>query len=985
MRRSIYINSILLLVLLGQAVMAQPGDLKNGPAAPWVDSVMRTLTLEEMIGQLIMVRANNPGAAYFPEVSRYIHDYGIGGVTFFGGKPYAQAVQTNQWQKQSRVPLLVSIDAEWGLGMRLDSTVSFPFQMTLGAIPGDSLLYEMGRQVGQQCSRLGIHMNFAPVVDINSNPSNPVIHMRSFGQDRNNVSAKGIAYMKGLMDAGMLVTAKHFPGHGDTDMDSHYDLPVISHDVGRLDSIELYPFKRMIEAGVNGIMIAHLHIPALDTTENTPSTLSKPIVTGLLRKWLGFQGLIVTDALDMKGVTAHFPPGEIEVRALEAGNDILLLSANVPVAVAAIRKAIEEERISENLIVEKCRKVLTYKFMVGLDRGTEIDLKGLQGDLNPIKSAVLQKEMFAQAVTLVKNKDSILPLKDLDKHRIASVSIGYGEETDFQERLKYYAPVDNFALGRVPAAQEVSKLLVELRPYDLVIVSVQNTGIRTTNNFNISDEAVALIRLLQQDRNIVLDVFASPYSLALFKDMPGLAAVIVSYQDSPVAQDVSAQAIFGGIPFRGRLPVAGSVMFPEGTGLTTASTRLRYTLPEALGIDSRRLTPVDSLIKECIREGVFPGCQVMALKDGSVFFLKSYGKHTYEGKAAVNDFDVYDVASLTKAAASTPALMKLDEEGRIDKDQMLVHYLHYLQGTDKASIILRDMMTHQARLRPWIPFYINVINDGILDPQTFSTGISEEFPVRVAEKVYIRKGYDRVIMDSIIHSALLKTSEYKYSDLGYYFLKEIIENAVNRDLDDFVRDAFYEPLGLSTAGYLPRKRFPPERIVPTEYDRVFRKQLLQGDVHDQGAAMLGGVAGHAGLFSNANDLGIFMQMLLNKGSYGGKKYFEPGTVDAYTQLQNPLNENRRGIGFDKPLIEYEKGGPTCKSASRYSFGHSGFTGTYVWADPANGLIYVFLSNRIHPDAGNNKISKQNIRTRIHQYFYDAIEKSETFVPLNPIR
>jgi CubicO group peptidase (beta-lactamase class C family) len=607
-------------------------------------------------------------------------------------------------------------------------------------------------------------------------------------------------------------------------------------------------------------------------------------------------------------------------------------------------------------------------------------LENLHEDLNPVESSILKRQMFEEAITLVKNQGNIIPLNCLDTLSLASISIGFGEETAFQARLKYYSPIQSFFLNREPTPGQVSKLMEELLPYNLVLVSLQNTGIRTSNNFNISKSALDFIRSLQKEKKVILDIFASPYSLRMLEDLPGVSAILVSYQDDLLMQDVSAQAIFGGIPIRGRLPVTATEQYISGTGIFTEANRLKYTMPEAVGFNSKYLQPIDSTIEACIRQKVFPGCQVMAIWDGNVFFLKSYGYHTYGKKRPVDDFDIYDVASLTKAAASNPALMSLHENNDIDIDQMLVHYLHYLKGTDKATIIIRDMMSHQARLKPWIPFYLPLLVNGSLDPKVFSTVITEDFPVRVAESLYIRKEYDRVIMDSIVMSKLLETNDYTYSDLGYYFLREIIENVTNKELNDFVKEWFYLPLGLSTTGYLPRKRYPLDRIVPTEYDRTFRNQLLHGDVHDQGAAMLGGVAGHAGLFSNANDLGIFMQMLLQEGTYGGRKYFEQETIHRFTQLQNPLNENRRGIGFDKPLLRYEEDGPTCKDVSMESYGHSGFTGTYLWADPMNGLVYVFLSNRIHPDSKNNQISEQNIRTKIHQYFYDAIGKNETFAP-----
>jgi beta-glucosidase-like glycosyl hydrolase/CubicO group peptidase (beta-lactamase class C family) len=950
----------------------------------WVDSIISTLTLDQMFGQLIVIRANNPNEAYFSVIDGYITKYGIGGVTFFGGKPYRQAVQTNKWQSISNIPLLISIDAEWGLGMRLDSTVSFPYQMTLGAIPDDSvssaLIHEMGKQIGKQCQRLGIQMNFAPVVDINCNPANPVIHMRSFGEDRHLVYRKGLAYMQGMQEEGILATAKHFPGHGDTDMDSHLTLPLIRYDTARLDSVELYPYYNLINNGLSGVMVAHLYIPSLEPTSNVPSTLSEPIITGLLKEKMDFDGLIVTDALDMKGVTKYFAPGEIEVRALLAGDDILLLSADVPAAVSGIRKAISDGRLTSTLIQEKCEKVLHYKYRAGLSQKPVIPLVGLHEDLTPVESDVLIGEMFEQAVTLVKNEDNLLPLQRLDTLSIASVSIGHGMETPFQQRLNYYARVPGFFTSREPSPEETARILKSLEPFDLVIISIQNTSIWNINNFSISETAISFVRQIQENKMIILDLFTSPYSLKLFQDLPNAKAVIMSYQDHPVMQDVSAQAIFGGIAFLGRLPVTAAEGYPLGAGYDTEACRLKYTMPEALGIPTSSLTPIDSIVEDCIKKRIFPGCQVYASKDGQVFFLKSYGKPTYESKRSIGDLDIYDLASLTKVVASTPTVMQLYEQGSIDLDQTLGHYLPELKGTNKSSIVIRPMMAHQARLKPWIPFYTFTMHGDTLDPEIYKSAPSEEYPTRVAENLYIRRGYDQVIMDTIISSNLLRTNDYKYSDLGYYFLRKIIEGLTHTSLDDYSGDYFYNPLGMNNTGYLPRKTFPLEKIVPTENDQEFRHQLLQGDVHDQGAAMLGGVAGHAGVFSNANDLGKFMQMLMNGGTYGGVSYLQQATITEFTRQQFPLNDNRRGIGFDKPLPDYSSNGPVCEGASRSSYGHSGFTGTYLWADPENGLVYVFLSNRVYPSSKNNKLSDMGIRSKIHQCFYDAIEKNKTFAP-----
>jgi len=951
---------------------------RMGPAEKWADSVLNSLSTEEMIGQLLVVRANNPNHEYFSLIDQYITKYNIGGVTFFGGHPTAQVIQTNQWQKLARTPLFISIDGEWGPAMRLDSIPAFPYQMTLGAMINDSLIYRMGLEVAAQCKRMGIHINFAPVVDINSNPANPVIHMRSFGENREDVARKGIMYMKGMQDGGLIVTAKHFPGHGDTGSDSHHTLPLINHSKQRLDSVELYPFRKLIEAGLDGIMIAHLNIPAIEKKANTASTLSEAVVTGLLRNELRFNGLIVTDALDMKGVTLNNEPGQIELEALKAGNDILLLSGNVPEAVRRIKLAVDQQEIPEEMVRERCRKILIYKYKAGLNQVKPVDTRNLFEDLNNPATELLCRNLFQESVTIVKNDNNLLPLTRLDTLRIASVSIGYGDITPFQERLACYAPVNNFFLKKDPSETELENLKKEIKGFNLVIFSLQNTSIWGGKPYGISQQAIKFITETAKSKKVILDLFATPYALGLFEAVSLPDAIIMSYQDHPSMQDLSAQAIFGGIQVTGKLPVTAGKAFPSGISIQTNATRLKYTIPEELGISRIDLSPVDSMIRDAIKKKVFPGCQVWAAKDGKVFYMESFGYHTYENDVPVRNTDLYDLASLTKIAASTLAVMRLTDEKRIDIDQQLQSYLPYLKGTNKGGINIREMMAHQAKLTPWIPFYKNTLKDKKPDTALYRETMSEDFPVRVAEGMYLHKNYQYAIFDSIISSPLLKTSSYKYSDLGFYFMPEIIENLVNKPFDDYISKTFYQPLGLSTIGFLPRERFPLSRITPTEKDTIFRMQLVHGDVHDQGAAMLGGVSGHAGLFSDANDLGILGQMLLNGGTYGGVKFLETATIGEFTSWQFPLNDNRRGVGFDKPLQQYSAEGPCCKSASPSSYGHTGFTGTYIWIDPESRLTFVFLSNRVYPDATNNKLANMNLRPKIHQVFYDAIKKSTTF-------
>ncbi len=969
--RAITTSIFLFLALL---LSFQARSQQNLSREAWVDSVFQSLSTEERIAQLMIVRANQPGKDYDRKIDKYIREYNIGGVCFFRNYPHQQARTTNRWQEMARTPLLISIDAEWGLGMRLDSTTVFPFQMGLGAIAGDSLIYAMGKRIAEDCRRIGVHMNFAPVVDINSNPDNPVIGMRSFGQDKENVSRKGVAYMQGLQDLGVIATAKHFPGHGDTDTDSHKTLPVIGHSKARLDSMELYPFRQMIDKGLGGIMIAHLFIPAFEEKEGIASTLSPSIVNGLLREEMGFDGLIVTDALDMKGVTKNNKPGEIELLALLAGNDILLLPSDPDKAIERISNALEKGEISTDLINDRCRKVLGYKYDAGLAGLQPVVLKGLNAELNTAEARALKQELYEASVTLLRNESDLLPTQRPDTLSMAYVSLGGAETEDhFKNTLQLYGSLDTYELPARIKKKDSEMLMDELEPHNLVILGIRNTNIYAFKNFGISGETWDFVNELSRRKKVILDLFACPYALSAMDSTALPEAVIVSYQDNPLTESIGAQLIFGGVGASATLPVEVKDLFASGSGFKTEAIRLHLTDPAVLGIPDSVMARADSIALSGIELKAYPGCQVIAALNGNVFYNKVFGYHTYNNETPVAPDDIYDLASLTKIAASSLSLMDLYARGMIDIDRRLSHYLPYLKQSDKKAIIIRELMAHQSRFQAWIPYFKYTLEEETPDAPLYQSEIGEEYPVRVAEGMYIHRDYEYDILDSIRFSSLRENNQYRYSDLGFYLLKEAMEGIVNMPFDSFTARQYYEPMGLPTMGYLPLNRFPRERIVPTENDKLFRKQLLQGDVHDQGAAMLGGVSGHAGLFSNAFDMAAVMQMFLDGGVYGGKRYVEADVLKEFTRTQFPLNLNRRGIGFDKPMMEYDEDGPTCRSASPESFGHSGFTGTYAWADPATGLVYVFLSNRIHPDAHNAKIMEYNIRTNLHQVFYDAVK------------
>ncbi len=970
---------IFLLIISGPAVMAGEVDsipVREPDDVPWVDSVMNSLTLDERIAQLMMIRTySNKDESYYSQTESIIQQYNIGGLCFFQGGPQRQAALTRRYQNAAKTPLLIALDAEWGLGMRLDSTYSYPFQMTLGSIENDTLIYEMGRQIAKQLHSIGTQINFAPVVDINNNPLNPVINSRSFGSNRDRVARKGIAYMKGLQDGGIIATAKHFPGHGDTDSDSHYTLPVIKHSRERLDSIEFYPFGKLIDNGLDAMMVAHLFIPALDSNGQVPTTLSNKVVTGLLKEEMGFKGLVITDALDMKGVTKDHEPGEIELQAFMAGNDILLLPQDVGAAVNAILNAIDDGLITEDQINEKCRKVLDYKYHAGLFHRDSIPKDSITKTLNSPENELLERKIYEEAITILENKESLLPLRRLDTLNIAVVSAGAPELTDFQEMLGNYSRVTQFNILSTTTPEERHLLVQKLEPFNLVVLGIHGTTIYPTRNFGITGPTLELIDEIAKNKKTVLTLFASPYSLKLVDSLDRFQSVILAHQDVPVANEIAAQAIMGSIRASGTLPVSISSDFPEGTGIKSNGIgRLKYTIPEEVEIRREDLFRIDTIVLENIREEAIPGCQVLIAVDGKVIYHKAFGYHTYKKGDFVKTSDLYDLASITKVAATTLSIMKLYDDRKLDIDQRLAQYLPYLNGTNKDNIVIRELMTHQARLKPWIPFYLNTLKDGHPDSKLYTTRPDDIHTIKVANGLYLDKNYDYVMIDTIINSELRKKREYKYSDLGFIMLKEAIENLTNKPLDRYADENFYKPLGLQFTCFNPLNNHKPASIVPTEQDDYFRHQLIHGYVHDPAAAMMGGVSGHAGLFANANELAVLMQMLLQNGYYGGHQYLRESTIHQFTKQQFPLNENRRGIGFDKPEPEDRDKGPTCGSASLESFGHTGFTGTYAWVDPKYKLVYIFLSNRVNPTAANVKLIRNNTRTEIMQVIYDALEK-----------
>mgnify|MGYP000885645047 CR=1 FL=1 len=959
------------------AFVIKPKTNKTEPAflqseSRWVDSVFNTLTPTQRLAQLFMVAAySNKDMKHVREIRDLIQNYHIGGLIFMQGGPVREAKLNNYYQSLSKTPLLISIDGEWGLAMRLDSTPKYPRQMTLGAIQNDSLIFEMGRQIAKECKRMGIHVNFAPVADVNNNALNPVIGMRSFGENKNNVANKAVMYMKGLQAEGVMANGKHFPGHGDTDTDSHKALPIITGCKERLDTLELVPFQKLFDEGLSSIMVAHLFVPCYDSTKNTASTLSTKIVNDLLKTKMGFKGLVFTDALNMKGVASFYEPGMVDVKALLAGNDVLLFAENVPKAIEQINLAVKRGDITQEEIDARCKKILKAKYWCGLNKNQFVNTKHLYSDLNTKQSEVMNTKLAEASVTLLKNENAILPLKNLDSLKIICLSVGEKTENAFTNTLKKYTSITFNSIEHDATPKEKDTLLEKIKNYDLVILEVNKTSYKPENNFGCTAGSIDFISKVITKKPTITCLFSNPYLINKLVDIEKSKAVLELYENNRFSQKAAAEAIVGAIKVNGKLPVS-TKWFVLETGLELKNKiKLQYVMPEQLGIYNKKLADIDSIARYGIKEKAYPGCQIIAIKDGKVFYQKNFGKQTYEPNSEkVTDNTIYDLASLTKILSSSLALMKLNEQKQFDYNNKLSYYFPELNGTNKSDMNYKDMLTHQSGLPAWIPFWQKTVDKkNSYKNGYYSDSPSDKYPTQVAKKLYVVKDFNDTIYKQIINSKLEEPGKYVYSDIGYYFSKILIERLAKTSLNAYVENQFYKPMDIGLT-YLPLNKYPAEQIAPTENDIDFRKQQIRGHVHDQGAALLGGVAGHAGLFGNANDVAVIMQMLLNNGKYAGVQLLDSSVVKQFTSSH--YANNRRGLCFDKPEFDDKKDSPVTKECSLQSFGHSGFTGTFAWADPANGLIFVFLSNRVYPSADENKLAKLGIRGKIHRTLYEAL-------------
>lgn len=980
MKRFIY-TLIAALCLTASASAKSP--LMTATESPecrqWVDSVFNTLTLNQRIAQLFMPIVN-PGAGQqtLALINTVMGKYKMGGILLSEGTIDQYATAINAARKASSVAPMIAIDGEWGLSMRVKNTPRFPHNMGLGAISDNNLLYEYGREVGREMKLLGIDINFAPVIDVNVNPSNPVIGYRSFGENPQRVAEAGDAYAAGLESTGVMSCGKHFPGHGDTNVDSHKALPTIDHSKETIEQVDLIPFERYMQDG-SAIMTAHLNVPALDDS-GTPASLSKKITTDLLRNKLGFKGLIFTDALGMKGATTA---GNVSVEALLAGADVLEGMLHPGADLQAVEAAVKAGKISENEINERCRKVLAYKYAMGLAKTTPVNVKGLSEMISSPQAEAVNQALANASITLLRDKNNLVPVGNLEKTSIAVVNIGKPGEEFSRICRKYSSDVSFY---------QMNSNVAKIKNHDVVIAAV----------YSDSQAARAYLSQLRNIPGLIEVFFINPYKMAKFEQsLTDRGALMLAYDNTPQTQSAAAQAVFGGINIDGHLPVTLNGIAKIGDGITREKSRLGYTSPLAEGMKPELSFKIDSMINDAISRNAFPGCQILVARNGNVVIDKSYGKQSMGGTVPVTDETLYDLASVSKATGTLPGVMKAYDLGLFDLDARASKYIPGLVGSNKEDVTVRQLLYHESGIQPSLNlFYIMMDTATYTDPlitgkPTATNSIkiqrgaygnntakirrditspvkTDRFPILAGRDVYVGKESYDTIMGRIYNSPLRKNKNYAYSCLNFCLLMDLEQHVTGQNHDKWIHDSIFAPMGAGLVGYRPLERFTVNDIAATENDTYLRRQTICGYVHDELADFSGGVQGNAGLFSNAGDLAKLCQMWLNGGKYGDKQILSEETVKLFTTDKSPTC--RRGLGFDKPDKENDDNSPTCSEATAATFGHLGFTGTVFWVDPDNDLVFIFLNNRVNPTRDNDAFNKLNLRPALFSEVYKSIEK-----------
>lgn len=997
MIKKIVVFTLLLAIFNIGKAQVEPFILNGSPEdivkrEIWVDSVYNKMTLEQRVGQLfiftIAPHLNKPNEALLKKV---VKEYHVGGLLFSGGEVSNQVKLTNMAQEWADLPLMITFDGEWGLSMRLKNTPKFPRNMVLGCITDETLLYAYGMEMGRECKEMGINVNFAPVGDVNINPNNPVINTRSFGELPKNVADKVIAYSKGLESQNILSVTKHFPGHGDTNVDSHKALPILPFDRMRLDSIEFYPFKMLTESKLGGVMVGHLDVPALGTLTGEPSSLSRNVVQKTLIDSIGFRGLVFTDALAMKAAGAN---SGVCLKAIQAGNDMLLTPPQIKKELNIVVDAVKKGILSEKVLEEKCKKVLTYKYALGLNKKPHIQLSGLTQRINTPESAELIKQLEIAAITLIKNDGATLPLhKEIRK--IAIVHTGNKNDySTLESLLSKMFDVDMIAVDSSLSVNSRNNLAKQLKEYDRVFVCLSERNLSRYDTY---------FEVLQTERPLSFIFFTGGQNLRqMEKSILNSEAALLAHENKRNIQEAVAEVVLGDRVPSGKLAVSIGKSYMAGTGIISYDgetvENIQY-LAEDLGFDTAILNEIDTVVSEGLKEKAFTGCQVVVLKNGYPAYHKAFGSYAGANSTEVSLDSFFDLASLSKTTGTLLAVMKLYDGGRLNLSDKLSDYLPELEITDKKNITVQDVLFHESGMSAGLYVYGEIIDSnsykgGLFKNRKdashtlqmgarswanpnyqFEKGLvssvkTDKHTIQVADNLWFDSVISHRLMEAIIEKPLL-SKKYRYSCLGFILLQKVVENISGQPLDEYLSENFYEPMGLQLY-YNPLQKIGKEQIVPSNDDKFFRKVKLQGYVHDETAALLGGVSGNAGLFGRASDVAKIYQMLLDRGLYEGKRYLGESTCNLFLTKKSKLS--RRGLGFDKPNPIKGQSSPCSELTPLETVGHTGFTGTCAWLDPVNNLIYVFLSNRIYPSVWPNKLSSLEIRERIQELMYKALEK-----------
>jgi len=910
---------VLVSIVAGFGNQARASELTKAQKK-WVNKTLAAMTMEEKAAQMIMVAQTgyprNPRSEAALDIVEAVRDDGVGGLILMRSEEATIPGLLNSLQNEARVPLLVAMDMERSLSFRLvRGSVDLPFAMAVGATGSEDAARFLGEVTAREGRALGIHWAFAPVVDVNNNPDNPVINIRSFGEDPEMVGRLGAAFVEGARSGGLMTSAKHFPGHGDTAVDSHKELPAIDGDRRRLETVEWPPFRAAIAAGVDSVMVGHIAVPALDET-GRPATLSKALNAEILRGEMGFDGLIVTDAMDMEGVGSAWI-GEATVDAVRAGADVILMPPDLRVALQSLIRAVEEGVLDEQLIDQSVRRILEAKARLGLNEDRLVDVKAGALDVGRPEDIRRAREIFEASITVVRNDADVLPLAAEERLRILHLVIPDDLGVPTSEFRKRRIDVKTIIVGDEILVGKADEIVDSVEDFTHILFSA------TYYREAISDSLQRLLeRLVAAGKPVIVASFGDPY---LLRDLPAVAVYLCSYGTSSTSRRAAAPVLFGEVDVVGKLPVTLSEEYAVGHGLEIPrrAMGLPSATPEEAGFRPGGLDELDRVLDEFVDQGAFPGGVVAVGHRGKIVHLHPFGHFSYDDDApAVAADTIYDLASLTKVVATTTMAMIMVDEGRLDLDEKVQDFLPLFIGPGKDAVTVRHLLTHSSGVDWWAPLY-----EELEGPQAYLERI------QAMELVY-EPGTD-----------------YKYSDLGIILLGEILSRVSGQPLDEFVRERVFEPLAMADTLYRPGKD-RLSRIAPTEYDD-WRGRLVRGEVHDENAFALGGIAPHAGLFSTAGDLARFAQMLLNGGVLEHHRIVSRETVELFTRKAGD-GESTRALGWDTKSPEKSTAG---SYFSPRSFGHTGFTGTSMWMDPDRELFLILLSNRVHPTRENQLIRK----------------------------